>query len=266
MIKEQCIGFLNTPPLWEDNLFDIEQFDFPDLDMESFQPAVIPRNIRLGHQIEYVFMQLVTHSPNFDVMLHNLPICDEIRTVGEIDFILKDRKRNQLIHVELTYKFYIVDPAVAEPLHRLIGPNRRDKFVTKLEKIKKIQFPLLHTEAGAQALLERNIDHLDLVHQCCFKGQLFMPYLNSEIKIGGLNHDCVVGFWLRFAEFNDPEFADAEYYIPTKSEWVIEPSNQVPYQCHLEILKEVNARLLEGKAPLIWSKSKNNVFKKFFVV
>ena len=89
MIKAQCLGFLNTPPLWEGKQFDIQQFEFPSIDLSSFQPEPLPQNIRLGHQVEYIFKQLIEHSAQYNILVYNLPIRKEKRTLGEIDFILK---------------------------------------------------------------------------------------------------------------------------------------------------------------------------------
>ena len=134
MIKAQCIGFFKTPPIWEKKQFDIQQFEFPSLELNLFYPKPIPRNIRLGHQMEYVFKQLIEYSEVYQVVLYNLPISQGGRTIGEIDFILKDKTRDQLIHVELTYKFYLINPEISEPKHQIIGPNKRDLFFTKMEK------------------------------------------------------------------------------------------------------------------------------------
>ncbi len=266
MIKAQCIGFLDTPPLWEKEQFDIQQFEFPDLVLHSFQPKSIPGNIRLGHQMEYVFKQLVEYSDAYNIVLYNLPIRQEKNTLGEIDFILKNKITDQLIHVELTYKFYLIDPEILEPIHRLIGPNRRDTFFIKMGKIKHKQFPLLHSEAGAQALANRHIDHLQLEHQCCFKAQLFQPYGSNSVNIGPLNKDCLVGYWLRFDDFNKSEFANAQFYLPTKSEWIIEPNDHVAWKSHVEIMMEINLRLVKERAPMVWLKNANGEFEKLFVV
>ena len=266
LIKAQCVGFLNTPPLWEKKQFDIQQFEFPNLVLQPFQPKPIPRNIRLGHQMEYIFKQLVECSETYDVVLYNLPIREEKNTLGEIDFILKNKISDQLIHVELTYKFYLINPEILEPIHSLIGPNRRDSFFLKMEKIKNKQFPLLHSAAGSQALSDHNIDHLKIEHRCCFKAQLFQPYGSSTVNIGSLNKNCLVGYWLPFVDFNQSEFANAQFYIPTKSEWIIEPNNQVVWKSHVEIMVEINAKLLKEIAPMIWLKNSNGEFEKFFVV
>ena len=266
MIKAQCLGFLNTPPIWEKKQFGIQQFEFPNLEMHSFHPKPIPGNIRLGHQIEYVFKQLLEYSAFYEVVLYNLQISQEERTIGEIDFILKDKKRDKLIHVELTYKFYIINPAISEPIHRIIGPNQRDKFFTKMEKIKNKQFPLLHSEEGSKALLDNNIDHLKIEHQVCFKAQLFQPYGSSSINIATLNKACLAGYWLRFDELNTPEFSKAQYYMPTKSEWVIDPNELVAWKSHVEIMADVNQRLAKENAPMIWRRNSKTEFEKIFVV
>ena len=266
MIKAQSFGFLNTPPIWEKKQFDIQQFEFPSLDLQSFHPKPILRNIRFGHQMEEVFKQLIEYSAVYEVVLFNLPVRQGGRTLGEIDFILKNKTKDELIHVELTYKFYIINPEVSESSYRIIGPNKRDMFVLKREKIKHKQFPLLHSEEGAKALADHQIDHLGIVHQVCFKAQLFTPYGNKSVDIGKLNKACLVGYWLRFDDFNKPEFADAQYYMPTKSEWVIEPNNQVIWKSHFEMMIAISEQLLQERAPLIWLKKSDTEFEKLFVV
>ena len=266
MIKAQCAGFAKTLPLWEKKQFDILQFEVLSLSLQSFHPKIIPQNIRLGHQMEHVFKQLVEYSEAYKVVLHNLPIRQGKQTLGEIDFILKDKARNKLIHVEMTYKFYIINPEISKPIHSLIGPNRRDTFFTKMKKIKNVQFPLLHSEEGAKALYDINIDHLEVEHQCCFKAQLFQPYGSRAVNIGSLNKGCLAGYWLRFDDFNKHEFASAQFYMPTKSEWVIEPHDHATWKSHVEIMMDVNFRLLKEIAPMVWMKYSTDEFEKIFVV
>lgn len=266
MTKELFTGFSNTLPLWEKKQFEIQQFEFSSLVLASFHPKPLPTNLRLGHQMEYVFKQLLEHSETYDVVLYNLPIQNDERTLGEIDFILKDRTTEKLIHVELTYKFYLIDTGISEPVHSLIGPNRRDTFFAKMEKIKNKQFPLIHSTEGIKALRGHGIDHSKIEHQCCFKAQLFKPYGDKGINIGELNEDCLAGYWLRLDDFSKPEFADAQFYLPSKTEWVIEPHNQVAWKSHSEIVTDINQSLLQERAPMVWLKNADGEFEKLFVV
>ena len=266
MIKAQCLSFLSTPPLWKKEELLVQQFEFPPINLSTFQANSIPVNIRLGHQIEYVFKQLLEHSEVYQIVLHNLQVKEREITIGEIDFILKDKIIGKLIHVELTYKFYLIDPEISDPIHRLIGPNKRDNFVSKLEKIKYKQFPLLHSEQGTKVLQNLKLNHSEIGQQSCFKAQLFRPFSKSEIDIKPLNKKCVVGYWLKIADFNQDYFAKAEFYMPTKSEWVIMPNNQVDWKKHSEIKIEINQFLIKEKSPMIWMKKSSTEFEKLFVV
>lgn len=234
--------------------------------MTDFTPTPIPQKIRLGHQMEYVFKQLLGHCPQYEVLVHNLPIRNGKQTIGEIDFILRDVKTQQLIHVELTNKFYIIDTTIAEPLHQLIGPNKRDAFFMKMEKIKSKQFTLLHTESGTKALADLDIDASKLVHQTCFKAQLFKPFKTDTLQLDNLNENCIVGYWLRMADLKTDVFKNYQFYIPYKSQWVLEPHENVEWTTHFETLLEINLRILKRNAPLVWMKKSDTEFGKFFVV
>ena len=266
MITAQCKGFLNTPSLWDKKQFDVQQFEFPQLDLMNFFPAPFPNNIRLGHQMEYVFKQLLEYSEGYEVVLHNLPIRQDKITLGEIDFIVKDIKNNKLVHVELTYKFYIINPEIPDPLHQLIGPNMHDAFFAKMQKIKNKQFPLLHSDEAINVLINNNIYDINIEPQCCFKAQLFEPYENKSLNLLPLNVNCIVGYWLRFDVFNTSEFTDNKFYIPSKSEWVIQPHDQVQWKTHSEISIDINQSLNKEKSPMVWMRKSKTEFEKFFVV
>ena len=275
MSQEQFRGFIDTPPLWTNQQFSVRQFDFPNVDAIQWEPSPIPNRIRLGHQMERVFEHLIKTASPYDILIHNLPIKDGNRTIGEIDFILRERGKDQkdfkrsnggYVHVELTYKFYIIDTQITEPIHQLMGPNRRDMFFTKLEKVKQRQFPLLHSTQGSKVLAERGIDVEQIEHQCCFKSQLFMPFGTSQVHIRPLNQACISGYWLRFDDFNMADFASSSYYIPFKSEWVVAPHAEVGWKSHFGILMDINLRMLKENAPMVWMRTLEGKFEKFFVV
>lgn len=265
-VLSQCLGFLNTPPLWVNEQFGIQQFEFPKLDLSDFEPTLIPQKLRLGHQMEYVFKQLIEHSEDYEILVHNLPIRRDKQTLGEIDFILKEVATGKLIHVEMTYKFYIINPEIAEPIHRIIGPNKRDAFFAKTEKIKNQQFPLLHSKEGAKSLIYNTINHSELSHQACFKGQLFTPYGVETTNVHSLNNDCIYGYWLAIEDFNSAAFTAYQFYIPNKSEWIIAPHENVSWTPHSEISIEINTCMEKQKAPMVWMKKSAAEFEKFFVV
>jgi len=267
MNLKQFEGFLKTPPLWRHTQFDITQFIFPHVNLNQFIPSPFSNRIRLGHQLEQVFKQLITHTRNYEVLVYNLSIKNETRTIGEIDFILKDTTNNEIIHIELTYKFYLIDASISKkPIHQLIGPNRKDLFFTKLEKIKNKQFKLLHTPEAIEALQNKQINHRNIKHQACFKAQLFGPYQTKKTDIFPLNNNCIVGFWIHFDRFKTNEFNSFQYYMPYKSEWPIVPNNTIAWKSHQEITVDINQKMILEITPMIWIKKSETNFEKCFVV
>lgn len=249
-----------------DSQFGIQQFEFPLMDFTDFSPSSIPQHIRLGHQMEFVCKQLLDHSSQYEVIVHNLPIRDKKQTIGEVDFIVQEPATQKIIHVELTYKFYIIDIEISEPIHQLIGPNRRDTFFTKMVKIKNKQFPLLHTKVGSAILAEKGIDISLIRHEACFKAQLFEPYDNHVISMNSLNMECIVGYWLRIIDLQNDSFSSYQFYIPNKSQWVIEPHNEVQWTSHFNLLLEIKLRLIKLSSPMVWMRKSKTEFEKFFVV
>ncbi len=259
-------AFLQTPPLWHGNYDGLEQFDFPKVDLEHLQVEPIPHNIRLGHQMEYVFHQLVQHSSRYRVNAFNIPIRQDKISLGEIDFILKDLEKDKLVHVELTYKFYILDPSFPNLMHQLIGPNRRDTFYAKKEKIKHHQIPLLYSNEGDLALKDREIDVKDLDHKVCFKGQVYIPLDLKNQNLDPLNTECIAGFWMTRDNFSSYRRDDTQFYIPFKKEWPQNPTIGLHWQSYQDVELELETQLSNKNSPMVWLKKTNGEFIKIFVV
>ncbi|MCK0191122.1 DUF1853 family protein [Arenibacter sp. F20364] len=259
-------AFFSTPPLWTGELDGLGQFEFPEVGFENFVTVTIPSNLRLGHKIEHIFLQLIQHSPQYKVVAHNIPIRKEKISLGEIDFLLQDVDSQKFMHVELTYKFYVI-PENTIPIERqLIGPNKRDSFYAKKERIINHQIPLLKTPEGISALHRFNIRTSELQHQVCFKSQLFIPFMERNMDVAPLNANCISGKWISFQKFNSSVFFSHKYYIPTKPEWLLEPHLGVKWQVHSEILDLISNRVENKNSPLLWMKSDNLTIEKLFIL
>ncbi len=266
MDKQLCFGFYNTFPLWINEQFGIQQFEFPNLPMSNFKPKPINDRLRLGHQMEYVFEQLISYSKLWKIIAKNVLVDEGKNRIGEIDFILENTEVKEVYHIELAYKFYIVNPEISEPIHRLMGPNKRDMFFTKLDKLKEKQFPLLYTPELKGKLQELQVNLKTVKQQVCFKTQLFTPYSDAPISIRPLNKNCIQGKWIRFKDFNSEAFKTFEYYMPFKREWVIAPCLNRAYATHYATLLEINLRMLKENAPMLWLKKPDGTIEKLFVV
>ena len=258
-------GFYQTPPLWKNRQFGLQQFQFPNLGIAALATPTLPSNLRLGHQMEYVFKHLLSASSTYDVLLNNILVEEGKVRIGELDFILRKLETNTYIHVELAYKFYIINPDISEPIYRLMGPNKRDMFYTKLDKLKEKQLPLLYHNSLLPHWETHDINPSEIQQQCCFKAQLFEPF-GKLTSIRPLNGHCVSGKWIRFDDFNSKEFAVAHYYMPRKMEWLIKPHIEVNWTSHFEMLMEVNLRMVKENAPMLWIKTPSGEIEKLFVV
>ena len=264
-MRELLKDFIQTPPLWKNQQFGLQQFVFPAVDLNSIKSVKLPTNLRLGYQLEYVFKQLITASKSHELILSNLLIEEGKTRIGELDFILRERNTNQYSHVELTYKFYIINPEISEPIYRLMGPNRRDMFFTKLDKLKEKQFPQLYHKSLLPLWEANGVDLKEIQQECCFKAQLFEPY-EEKVSIRPLNGNCISGKWIRFDQFNSSEFAKAHFYVPRKLEWALTPHLKVNWANHFETLLEVNLSMVKENAPMLWARWPSGRIEKIFVV
>ena len=266
MELQQTQGFLNTPVLWESSFFDEEQFDFPKIDLTNFKPKSIPRNIRLGHQIEHLFFQLLEFSKTYKVLLFNQPIKSNKITIGEIDCIVQHIEIQDVIHIELTYKFYIIDNSISEIAHQLIGPNQKDSFYKKFQKIKTKQFNLIHTEEAINILKNNNINTSNIISKACFKAQLFTPYQSKNIIISPFNEKCIAGHWLRLKDFVSLKFKNKEFYLPSKQEWILTPHDHVEWQSFSNIILIIGENLKNQHSPMVWMRKSASEIEKLFIV
>ncbi|MEZ2414226.1 DUF1853 family protein [Muriicola sp. E247] len=264
--RQITAAFLNTSPLWTRQQFGIEQFIFPEIDLKEVQEFPIPSRMRLGHKMELVFNAAMEKQNRYKLIDRNIVIQRGNRTLGELDFLLRDTSDDSVIHLELTYKFYLIDNEISEPIYRLVGPNRRDMFYTKLDKLKEKQFTLPYTKEGREALQEIWLEADQLKQQTCFKAQLFTPFTLDQIGIRPLNQSCISGFWLRFEQFNSLEFKDYLYYLPSKDDWVLNPYEEVSWINQFNLLLEINLRMLKQSSPMVWMRKDKGDYKKFFVV
>lgn len=268
-VSSQFTGFLRTPPLW----LDTSYFEFPQMMLEelSAPPEIhreleIPSTLVMGKRVECFFHYYMEHFSREEVTAHNVQIREGKITIGELDFLLRNRQENTVAHIEVVYKFYIYDPAFDQEVHRWIGPNRKDSLVKKLSRLRDRQFPLLYRPETRHLLDRLGIDPEDVTQKVCFKANLFVPFHMLEQEFPLVNNQAIRGFWIRSGAFTPDEFGSFEFFSPKKPDWPAEPESNKTWFSFSEIREQLEELLENEKSPLIWMKLGPGHFSRFFVV
>ena len=261
-LQELYKAYSGTNSLWRGpNVLGIQQLEL-DISANSDFKRTITKRIRLGQLVEqFVFNQIETSS-QYTLLAENIQIKDNQRTLGELDGILQ--LKNQLIHLEIVYKFYVYDPKLGDSeIERWIGPNRKDSLIEKLNKLKDRQFPLLRNDLSRNALKDHGINSTQCEQRVLFKAQLFLPY-QKDILFDKINPDCVCGCFIHLDQMI--LFKDHLFYIPSKHDWLLDPKDGVTWISFSEFKSEVQSYMERQQSPLFWKKSPNNSLEKIFLV
>lgn len=260
--KSRIASVLNASNL-DFSITGLPAFNLSELDLTTELEFQLPTNLRLGHLAEKIVAELIKSSTNYQMLYENVQVMEEKNTIGEIDFIVKNRITKQLIHVELAYKFYLFDPSISSnPIDNWIGPNRNDSLQEKLEKIKSKQFPLLY-HSGAKSIFN-NIDLDEVSQALCLLVSLFIPY-QYKASFSPIYERAIKGYYLNFETFSSLDHTAKNYYIPPKREWGMDPSENGIWTDFSGVEKYISTSLQEKKAPLCWQKYKDS-YAAFFII
>lgn len=124
---------------------------------------------KLGHLYEDALAVLLKSTPRYDCLAQGVQIRqDSGHTLGELDFLVRDLVSDQLIHLELAVKFYLAVETESGVL--LPGPDARDNYFRKLEKMRSHQLVLVEKFRGflPGKFQKEEIVVQQLVHGCVF--------------------------------------------------------------------------------------------------
>jgi hypothetical protein len=260
--KSRITSILKTNSL-DTSVTGLQTFNLAALNLANELEFQLPTNIRLGHLAEKVVSELIKLSSNYNLLYENVQILEDKQTIGEIDFIIEEIKTKQLIHVELAYKFYLFDPTISsEPMHNWIGPNRNDSLKEKLEKLKRKQFPLLYHNCTKSTFNTIEIDEVS--QTLCLLVSLFIPYEYNE-KFDPVYEKAIKGYYFNFETFTSLDTSKKSYYIPSKKEWGMDPSENEIWTDYTGVERYISTSMKEKQAPLCWQKY-NDSYIAFFIV
>jgi len=259
----QYQGFLATDFLWSGNsIKNLDQFEVPKSKTSTIHFSNT-QNLRLGKWVERLVSFELSQYNEIEILLENLQIQNDKITLGEIDCILS--LHNQPIHLEIIFKYYLYDKNVGtSEIERWIGPNRRDSFIQKLDKLIDKQLPLLHHPKTQPYLSELDISSKNIQQQVYFKAQLFVPLADYGKDFPIINNNCIIGFYIYPDELE--VFTECKFYIPNKHDWLIAPHSDIDWLSFYDYKNKLQPFLDQQNAPLCWIKKKNGQLFKFFVV
>jgi hypothetical protein len=264
--KTQFLGYLNTPSLFE-KLNGLNQFelDIEETNKFDFTKLNISDNLPLGKRIERFFEFYINQSQNYELIKSNIQIIHDKKTLGELDFLIFDKKQRKYMHIEHIYKYYLYDLSFINEIDRFIGPNRDDSFAQKLTKLKEKQLPLLYKDETKNYFDDIDTDAFE--QKVCFKGNIYVPInlLGKEIPI--INNSCIQGFYISYIEFIEQKyFKEFEYFLPPRSDWVSDCRLNKTWKSFDEVIDEIELFLQHKKSTLIWLKNeKENKIQSFFI-
>ncbi|WP_124981378.1 DUF1853 family protein [Nonlabens xiamenensis] len=277
---ERFKAFYRTAPLWQGKLMDLRQFPLSNFSFASLDESAalelpnIPQGTVLGKRAEYYFKFCVEQSDNFELLVANLQVFKNKTTLGELDFILREKSSGQVYHVELVYKFYSYDstvqPGDSDPvrseLSNYLGPNGRDHLLRKMDRLKEHQLPLLYHPITTKLLETKyGLNVSNIKQSVCFLGHVFIPRQLWNVSFPLINKNAISGYYMSYSAFAKAPSSQA-YYLPHKHAWKMKPYALHEELTHHETQERVYQGLERGFASMVWLQWAPGKWERFFVV
>ena len=262
-LLDQYLGFIKTisTRFWSDQ--HIKLFPFP-VRGGSIENISVINNQVLGKRAEAFFAAMISNSQGYRLRASQIQLIHNGITEGEIDFVVEQNATNKLFHVELAYKFYLLDKAISDHQAKWVGPNRRDSLKRKWTKLKEGQFSKLYSPTAGKVLNERGFENVTFQQSLCMPMQLFIPFGESKSSMGKLL-SCFSGRWISFSEFTRRKWNDFAFFIPEKEDWFVNPAKCEIWMSIADIMPLLSEKIESFRSPMIWVKPKDGLPERMFI-
>ncbi len=187
------------------------------------QPASAPQGLtspaprRLGHYFEALYRYLLENLFEWEILTTNLQIQKEGRTLGELDFLVRNPASGRVEHHEIAVKFYLGVPQAAghEPLW--YGPNARDRLDLKTHRLLDHQCRMSQ-RPETRELLESLGLPIPTRSRVFMPGYLFSPR-GEELPVPStVPADHLRGCWCYVSELNPSQ--TLPWVVLNKPHWL----------------------------------------------
>ncbi|MBZ2167569.1 DUF1853 family protein [Marinobacter sp. F4216] len=202
----------HLPPGYQEKLTHWDKY--PSSMPERLRMESPPK--RLGYYFEQLYEVLLTDLLGWQVLLKNLQIQSEGRTLGELDFVVHNTTDDRIEHHEIAIKYYLSVPN-GNGDAKWFGPNARDRLDLKRDLLINHQSRRTEEPEGIETLAMHGIKG-PLPCRLFMPGYLFYPlgeFLNPPSDAPA---DHLRGWWV-YAR--DAETMDTSHWIELrKPHWV----------------------------------------------
>ncbi len=174
-------------------------------------------NRRLGRYFENLYHFLLSDVLNWTVLLRNVPVRNEQgRTLGELDFIVRNPATGRLQHHEVAVKFYLAfDTGYTT---RWYGPNARDRLDLKKNRMLLHQSCMTERPETRTLLADHQLDE-PIESAIVMPGYLFRPESRQQPSMPDwINPGHQRGHWIRSEQISRK---DIDTWVPLhKPDWL----------------------------------------------
>lgn len=162
---------------------------------------------RLGLYFENLYACFMQELMGWELLARNLPVRENGRTLGELDFLFRCPQSGVVEHHEIAVKFYLGYPQHNGPA-RWYGPNARDRLDIKLDRLLSHQCPLSALPQTSRLLEARGIPP-EPRQRIFMPGYLYYPWRDRRMESPpASSEDHLRGHWLRVADLDSVSMQD----------------------------------------------------------
>ena len=204
---------------------------------------------RLGHYFEALYACLLQEILGWEIIARNLPVREGGRTLGELDFLVRNPFDGRAEHHEIAIKFYLGYRAAGDAATRWYGPNSGDRLDLKAGRLLTHQARLSELSATRSTLARLGLPQPARA-RVWMPGYLFYPREQRLAAPAGVAADHLRGYWVRAASMAPDQMINV---VPLEKPHWIGPWGQVEAPSSA-LAAGIAERIAAGGAPRLFAR------------